>query len=122
MKTQIQKTLIQLRNCCLIALLLTGTMAKANAANVGVDPGAAWIGYMNVFQIPQNGGGYVFGSPWGTGDLRATFAGTVLTLAPNTIGDPDPFWYTPSGGPGATGNKFMDASMLFNRLTEPTRA
>jgi hypothetical protein len=32
-------------------------------------------------------------------------------LTPNTIGDPNPFWYTPSGGPGATGNKTMDANM-----------
>jgi hypothetical protein len=34
-----------------------------------------------------------------------------LTLAPNTIGDPNPYWYTPSGGPGAAGNKIMAASM-----------
>jgi len=57
------------------------------------------------------GGGYVFGSGWGTADLNATFSGATLTLTPNTIGDPSSFWYTPSGGPGATGNKIMDANM-----------
>jgi hypothetical protein len=65
---------------------------------------------MNVYELPANGGGYVFGSGWGTADLVATFAGDVLTLAPNTIGDPAPYWYTPSGGPGAMGNKIMEAN------------
>ena len=32
-------------------------------------------------------------------------------MTPNTIGDPNPFWYTPSGGPGAVGNKIMDANL-----------
>jgi hypothetical protein len=80
-------------------------------ATVTVDPGHPWLGFMNVFEIPQNGGAYVFGSPWGTADLRATFSGPVLGLSPNTVNDPDPFWYTPSGQPGATGNKIMDANM-----------
>ena len=34
-----------------------------------------------------------------------------MTLTPNTIGDPNSYWYTPSGGPGATGNKIMDANL-----------
>ncbi len=74
-----------------------------------VDPSKTWLGYMNVFQTPQGGGGYVFGQPWGTGDLRASYSGSTLTLAPNTIGDPDPFWYVNTGN-GSVGNKFMDAS------------
>lgn len=117
MKTPTHKTPSQLRNICLIALLLTGAVAKTNAATVGVDPGAAWIGYMNVFALPGAGnyppnlGGFQFGSPWGTADLMATFSGPVLTLRPNSIGDPNAYWYTPSGGPGATGNKIMDANM-----------
>jgi hypothetical protein len=83
----------------------------ANAADVTVDPTAAWQGFMNVFETPQNGGGFVFGSGWGTADLTATFSGPVLTLGPNTIADPNPFWYSRSGGPGAVGNKSMDAQM-----------
>jgi hypothetical protein len=90
---------------------LIGSTSRASAATVTVDPSATWLGYMNVFELPSNGGAFVFGSSWGTGDLVATFAGPVLSLSPNTIGDPAPFWYTPSGGPGSTGNKDMAASM-----------
>ena len=94
-----------------IALVMSVITTSEAQVTVNVDPGASWLGFMNVFEIPQNGGGYVFGSGWGTADLRASFAGPVLTLACNTIGDPDPFWYVPSGGPGAIGNKTMDANM-----------
>lgn len=91
------------------ALAVAGS-ASANTT-VTVDPGATWLGYMNVFELPGNGGGFVFGSPWGTADLTATFSGNVLTLGPNTIGDPNPFWYIGGGGPGAPGNKIMNANM-----------
>jgi len=91
-------------------MLCAAVRADADVA-VKVDTGAPWIGYMNVFELPSNGGGYVFGSSWGTADLTAVFSGDVLTLGPNTIGDPDPFWYQGGGGPGAPGNKTMDASM-----------
>jgi hypothetical protein len=76
---------------------------------------------MNVWDLPQNTGNgnpyppnlgaYQFGQAWGTADLRATFSGTTLTLQANTIGDPASYWYQPSGGPGAIGNKIMDANM-----------
>ena len=95
----------------LICAFLCGAVRGYTDTTVTVDPGASWIGFMNVFEIPQNGGGYVFGSSWGTADLTATFSGPVLTLGPNTINDPNPFWYTPAGGPGAVGNKTMDANM-----------
>ena len=98
------------RSLALCAVL--GLALKGNAAiTIGINPGDSWIGYMNVFELPSNGGAFVFGSGWGTADLCATFSGSVLTLTPNTIGDPNPFWYTPSGGPGAQGNKTMDANM-----------
>jgi Dockerin type I domain len=83
----------------------------ANAINVGIDPSATWLGFMNVSELPANGGAYVFGSAWGVPDLTATFSGAVLTLGPNSVNDPNPFWYTPSGGPGATGNKICDANI-----------
>ena len=35
----------------------------------------------------------------------------MLSLSPNCINDPNAYWYTPSGGPGAVGNKLMDADM-----------
>jgi hypothetical protein len=85
--------------------------AASAAVSVTVDPGATWNGFMNVFELPANGGGFVFASGWGTGDLNATFSGATLILSPNTIGDPDPFWYIGGGGPGAPGNKIMQANM-----------
>ena len=86
--------------------------AVANAdTTVTVDPPRGWIGFMNVSNLPSDGGAYQFGQSWGTADLAATFSGPVLTLAPNSIGDPASYWYLPSGGPGSTGNKTMDANM-----------
>ena len=85
--------------------------ALAPPVNVNVDPAKTWVGYMNVFALPADGGGYVFGSPWGTADLNASFAGAVATLTPNTsisrdVPTSDGFWWTPAGN----GNKTMDAS------------
>lgn len=82
----------------------------AASTNVIVDSTAAWVGYMNVFTNQQGGGGFAFGSPWGTADLKAVFNGTGLVLSPNTIGDVSPEWYSPSGGPGAVGVRTMDAN------------
>jgi hypothetical protein len=102
------------------SLLLAATMIAATklpAATFTVDPGAPWLGYMNVFNVAGPGygmagaGGYAFGNPWGVADLNTSWSGPVLTLSPNTIGDPNPYWYTPSGGPGAVGNKIMDANL-----------
>jgi hypothetical protein len=91
----------------LFVVAITGALlsaaGRADAVVVTVD--------MNVFELPANGGGYVFGSGWGTADLTASFSGPVLTLGPNTIGDPATFWYVGGGGPGAQGNKTMDANM-----------
>ena len=113
------KTILQSAKTWLAVLLLIGAMTHARAVTYTVDPGASWQGFMNVFDIPQNSalgsyppnlGPYQFGSPWGTADLIATFAGPVLTLRPNSIGDPDPYWYIGGGAPGAVGNKIMDAN------------
>lgn len=102
-----------MKNLCLatVAGALLGVAIPARAATVTVDPNDAWIGYMNVFELPQNGGAYLWGSPWGTADLTAVWSGPVLTLGTNNINDPNPYWYTPGGGPGAQGNKIMDANM-----------
>jgi MYXO-CTERM domain-containing protein len=97
--------------------------ASAHAdVNLGVDPSSApWLAYMNVFELPANGGGFVFGSAWGIADLVANFndGASTLTMSPNTIGDPNEFWYqdptgsgNPNpGGPGAPGNKIMEANL-----------
>jgi hypothetical protein len=89
---------------------LAGAATNASAqATVGVDPSASWIGFMNVFALPADGGGYMFGSAWGTGDLQASFSGSVLTLSPNIncYNPTDSYWAKPNGDP----NKNMDASM-----------
>src|ERR1700750_3203616 len=95
----------------LVALALSPLLSATAAVTVSVDPAASWQGFMNVFEIPSHGGAYVFGQGWGTADLTATFSGSVLTLGPNSVNDASAFWYTPAGGPGAVGNKTMDASM-----------
>lgn len=95
----------------LVAAAVVSVASSALAVSVSVNPADAWQGYMNVSELPSNGGAYLWGSPWGTPDLTATWAGPVLTLGPNTIGDPAPYWYTPAGGPGAAGNKVMEANM-----------
>jgi hypothetical protein len=97
-----------------ISLLALATVQ--GQTTVTVDPGTLNLGYMNVFNLPSAGGAYQFGSTWGIPDLTANFAGTTLTLGPNQINDPSSYWYTPAGGPGATGNKLMDAS-LYNETT-----
>lgn len=92
----------------------------ASGAIVTVDPSSGpWLGFMNVFELPANGGGYVFGSGWGVGDLVATFddPNNKLTLSPNSIGDPAEFWYIGGGGPGAPGNKIMEAN-LYQEYTD----
>lgn len=99
-----------------VPVLCAGTLLTpaAMAANVGVDDSSApWLGFMNVFELPENGGGFVFGSPWGVPDLVANFDDSVpsVTMSPNTIGDPNEFWYQGGGGPGAPGNKIMEANL-----------
>jgi len=92
-----------------------------------------WEGFMNVFELPAPGsplgsvGGFVFGSGWGVPDLVSDIntttngGNTAVTLSPNTIDDPNEFWYqntsgtaTPPnvGGPGQKGNKTMDANLF----------
>jgi hypothetical protein len=97
---------------CLAACALMGVTPTVKAdATYTIDPSANWLGFMNIFELPSNGGGYVEGHSWGVQDLVATFSGGTLTLTVNSVNDPSSYWYTPSGQPGATGNKIMDANM-----------
>ena len=110
------KNKIQSAKSIFSAALLLGAALNSNAVTVTVDPAALTLGFMNVSELPVNGGGFVFASGWGPGDLVSSFAGNTLTLRPNQIGDPNPFWYVGGGGPGQAGNKIMDAS-LYNETT-----
>ena len=96
----------------LVAVIaMTPSVELAGDEVRSVDFRQTWNGYMNVSNLPADGGAFQFGSSWGTADLTAVFEGGQLVLGPNTIGDPDPYWYQGGGGPGAAGNKIMEANM-----------
>lgn len=92
----------------LLVVAVCGTSAMANVTFT-LDPAANWVGYMNVFELPENGGAWQWGSAWGTADLPAVFAGDQLTIGPNTncYNATDPYWVQPSG----LGAKVMEANM-----------
>jgi hypothetical protein len=89
--------------------VLTAGLATA-ATTVTVDPAKINLGFMNVFNLPSDGGAFQFASGWGFADLTAVYSGSDLTLGPNHINDPNPYWYIGGGGPGAPGNKIMEAN------------
>jgi hypothetical protein len=77
-----------------------------------IDRATMTNGYRNVYQLPANGGAYLGGQVWPVADLRATFtSGTSVTLAPCVVSDTSSYWYTPSGRPGAAGNKSIEANV-----------
>lgn len=104
----------------LVLLACVSFASTAKAVDVTVNPATMTFGFMNVSNLPAplGDGAYQFGSPWGFADLNASFSGGNLTFGPNTIGDPNEYWYrcvapvTPPncGGPGAPGNKIMEAN------------
>lgn len=98
---------------CGAVLLLLGLAVVSRADTVvSVNSGGNWVGFMNVFNLPANGGAYQFGSSWGVADLSATVVGTNVVLTPNTSIDRDvpndTYWWV--GGAGGAPNKNMDAS------------
>ena len=105
-------TSLSCRLALIIATLGLAVRSAEAQVSVGVDPSSNWLGFMNVSNLPapDGDGAYQFGSSWGTADLVAIFDGPTLQLTPNTINDPDPYWYIGGGGPGAPGNKIMEAN------------
>ena len=113
-----------------IALCVALLLPAAAMAQVGVTVDAAVLnlGFMNVYNLPapDGDGAWQFGQPWGFVDLTAVYDGYDLTLGPNTIGDPNEYWYQcvgsyvpPNcGGPGAPGNKIMEAN-AYAEVTGP---
>jgi prepilin-type N-terminal cleavage/methylation domain-containing protein len=91
------------------------SLAVNTAVALTIDSGTMTNGYMGVFDLPANGGAYQpfpTSGPWAVPDLRADFtSGTSVTLAPCYVADSGTYWYTPSGQPGATGNKIMEANV-----------
>jgi hypothetical protein len=100
------------------AMLCFATGISQNT--VEVDANAEFLGYANVFELPANGGGYIFGEPWGVSDLQTIVdpgAGTI-TLQPNfnAWGDgTDPFWVDQNTGEGNKifeGNTYVEDNTL----------
>jgi hypothetical protein len=101
-----------MKKVILLLIILIGGFPLMKAQNtVTVDASLEILGYMNVFETPANGGGYVFGEPWGVPDLKTVVdvPSNTFTLQPNfNVWNPDdPFWVDPVTGEG---NKLMEAS------------
>ena len=103
--------MMKTRAIALILALLLPVVAFAQV-EVTVEASELTFGYMNVYNLPapDGDGAFQFGSSWGLPDLTAVFAGDVVTLGPNSVNDPDPYWYIGGGAPGAPGNKIMEAN------------
>ena len=100
------KSLIRSLAACAVLGAALNTIAQVQ---VGVDPTQTWIGFMNVFSLPADCGGYQFCSSWGTADLQASFSGSTVTLSPNinVWETTDTYWVKADG---VSPNKTMDAS------------
>jgi hypothetical protein len=104
------------RIVALCALLHPASSLKADVT-VTVDPSKPWLGFMNVFDLPDDPftpNQLKFSSAWGVADLVAAFApspSNTLTLSPNVIAPPgglsDTFWFRPD----ESGNKSMEANL-----------
>lgn len=107
-----------------LALGLTALVAMPAQAQitVKVDSTKTWSGYMNVFNLPENGGGYQFGNPWGLPDLRGDFLPTkptatrvVLRVNTNTYNPANAYWNLPDGTPqkNLEANFYVDVGTLY---------
>jgi hypothetical protein len=95
----------------LIIALAFASMSGASAQLIvkTVDQSELTIGWVNVYELPANGGGWYDGGPSAIADLRAQFPlSNEVIFSPNTTNNPS--LYTP--GPGGEGNKMMDAFLL----------
>jgi beta-glucanase (GH16 family) len=99
------------------SFVLTVTAVNAAPTNpvVSVDPAETWLGYMNVSDLPADGGTVRSGGLWGIADLNSSFSGNTLRLSPNTIGDPAAYWYVSEDGMIKSGNKIMGANLYVEK-------
>ena len=104
-------------------MLLSGALMSVNlfAQNsVELSSTDNWGGYMNVFELPTNGGAYIFGQGWGVSDLQTTLntVDNYVILQPNfntyqnaiNSGDPNEISFWTDGA--NAGNKDMEATTL----------
>ncbi len=106
----------------MLALFLT-TSTVFGQNSVDVDVSQNWIAFMNVFELPANGGGYAFGDFWALDDVKTVLntADNTITLQPNFntyAGNPtDPFWVdqtTMLGNKDMEANTFVEPGETFN--------
>ena len=79
--------------------------------SVTVATSQSWNGYVNAFNVSDNG--YAFGFPYGAADLRATATATSMTLEPNiliwTAEATNADWFD-QGAATQTATKYIEAS------------
>lgn len=95
--------------------------------SVEVDASANWLGFANVFELPENGGEFIFASEWGLADIRTDLDSdnNTVTLFPNfnTYADnpEDPFWVdqtTQEGNKTFEGVSFIESTELAGNVLE----
>lgn len=112
MKATIKKLLMM--NLVLCALFGGAARSQAQSStSLILDPNQDWIGYVNVFTLPQNGYAYQFGSAWAPSaltvyyDTPAAPYNTLTIIAnTNTYAPGNAYWVNPDG----SGNEIVDAS------------
>ena len=95
-----------------------GSTSSGNV--VDFDASATFLGYMNWFELPANGGGYVNGSSWTVAALKSVpnTGANTLTLQPNfntyAENPTDAYWVNQTTG---AGNKNMQAATYVEDAT-----
>ena len=108
---------------CTVAVCFA-TSANADTVVTASTNSSDYIGFVNVFELPANGGGFVFGQGWGIdhpasgnpNDIGA-FGADDIALRNSSIDAPDDFWFQNNGdgtfgGPGGTGNKVIEHNLF----------
>lgn len=100
------------------------TISAAFAQNdVEFNASDNWVGFMNVSQLPADGGGYEFGSPWVVASLKTLLnvAEGTMSLQPNfntyAENSADPYWVnqsTKEGNKNMEANTFVEPGATFN--------
>ena len=95
-----------------LVLLLGAALSAQATVQVAVDPQKSWIGFMNWWDMPADGGALAGQGFWGIDDLGAQFSNSALTLTPNTSIDRDfpldPNWWNSDG----SSNKVLGANLF----------
>jgi len=111
----------------IVLALVAGLIAvcsnyTALAGVVTIDGSQTWNGYMNVYGLTGSGGqgGYMFGNPWGLGDVKSTVSGNTLTLEPNynCFAATNTYWSNYDAIneiPGTIGNKWMEGNTFVEK-------